>query len=198
MTSASPSVEPSAGARRTSLAGLRLRLKPGHRTCGHVQGAWWPRSTMLDVELPSLVAALELRYGAISSVQYHGDDWFTDQATASLGDSGVDITDSAQSRHVVSVTGPRMGRLDILVVPPYTDAEHAYEIVRVASTAADTSTPEQLLGPHARGTIEVRAAMQRWDGEGGSLPRTSGSFGRAQQRTPRPRAQLVGTSAVAG
>jgi hypothetical protein len=60
---------------RPALGGLRLRLKPAHRSCGFVQGAWWPRSTDLSSELPSLLAALSLRFGSIDSVLYHESDW---------------------------------------------------------------------------------------------------------------------------
>jgi hypothetical protein len=33
-----------AQARRSGIGYLRLRLKPAHRSCGFVQGAWWPRT----------------------------------------------------------------------------------------------------------------------------------------------------------
>ncbi len=64
-----------ASARRPAISTLRLRLKPAHRSCGFVQGTWWPRSTELTSELPTLLAALSLRVGAIDCVLYHEDDW---------------------------------------------------------------------------------------------------------------------------
>ena len=64
-----------APARRPALGTLRMRLKPAHRSCGFVQGAWWPRSTELASELQSLLAALSLRIGSIDSVLYHESDW---------------------------------------------------------------------------------------------------------------------------
>ena len=195
MTTASRTEDRSGEVRGTSLAGLRLRLKPGHRTCGHVQGAWWPRSMRMESELPALVAALALRYGAISTVRYHDDDWLSDRGTGLLRDDAIDVSSGAHSRHVVSVTGPHMGRLDLLVVPPYTDAELAYEVVRMASSATDSSTPEQLLGPHAGSTTEVRAAIQRWEGEGGAPPRRTQQPRRAQLRTRRPHLQLAEATA---
>jgi uncharacterized protein DUF5994 len=66
---------PDASARRPAIGTLRMRLKPAHRSCGFVQGAWWPRSTELASELPSLLAALSLRVGSIDSVLYHESDW---------------------------------------------------------------------------------------------------------------------------
>jgi len=64
-----------ASARRPAIGTLRLQLKPAHRSCGFVQGAWWPRSTELTSELPSLLAALSLRLGSIDSMLYHESDW---------------------------------------------------------------------------------------------------------------------------
>src|SRR3954468_13068266 len=64
-----------ASARRPAIGTLRLQLKPAHRSCGFVQGAWWPRSTELTGELPALLAALSLRVGSIDSVLYHESGW---------------------------------------------------------------------------------------------------------------------------
>lgn len=64
-----------ASPRRPAIGNLRLQLKPAHRSCGFVQGAWWPRSNELTSELPSLLAALSLRVGSIDSVLYHESDW---------------------------------------------------------------------------------------------------------------------------
>jgi hypothetical protein len=66
---------PDASVRRSALGTPRMRLKPAHLSCGFVQGAWWPRSTELTSELPSLLAALSLRVGSIDSVLYHESDW---------------------------------------------------------------------------------------------------------------------------
>jgi Family of unknown function (DUF5994) len=103
-----------APARRPALGSLRMRLKPAHRSCGFVQGAWWPRSTELGSELPSLLAALSLRVGSIDSVLYHEDDWTP--APLSIKHQGDQVIVSAHQEwpNVVSVFGPRFGRLDLL------------------------------------------------------------------------------------
>ncbi|MFZ0229157.1 MAG: DUF5994 family protein, partial [Mycobacterium sp.] len=49
----------------------RLRLKPKAPTSGHVDGAWWPHSDDLAMELPDLLAVLSVRLGAIDSVVYN-------------------------------------------------------------------------------------------------------------------------------
>ena len=40
----------------------RLRLKPKAPTSGYVDGAWWPHSDDLPIELPDLLAVLS--YGS--------------------------------------------------------------------------------------------------------------------------------------
>src|SRR3954470_1677821 len=53
----------------------RLRLKPKAPRSGYVDGAWWPRSGDLAVELPDLLAVLSVRLGRIDRVLYNLDEW---------------------------------------------------------------------------------------------------------------------------
>ena len=170
---------PDASARRPAIGTLRMRLKPAHRSCGFVQGAWWPRSTELTSELPSLLAALSLRVGSIDSVLYHESDW--SPAPLSIKHQGDQVIVSAHQEwpNVVSVFGPRFGRLDLLVVPPYTEPTHAYNVVMTAASVNDASTPDQLLGITRRADDRLLSpiALERWESDGGAVP-------------PAPRSQL--------
>lgn len=47
---------------------LRLRTKPKAPTTGYVDGAWWPRSRDLAVELPALLAVPVVRLGQVQRV----------------------------------------------------------------------------------------------------------------------------------
>jgi hypothetical protein len=157
--------------RRPAIGTLRLRLKPAHHACGFVQGAWWPRSTLLTGELPPLLAALSLRFGGIDRVQYHESDWSPEPQHI---ERGADIVfDSSQdSPNVISVCGQQFGKLTLLVIPPYTDATHAYNAVITAASALDSSTPDQLLGiGMLRATDRQPApiALQRWESDGGAV-----------------------------
>jgi len=153
---------------------LRLLLKPAHRSCGFVQGAWWPRSTELGSELPALLAALTLRVGSIDSVRYHKSNWSA--APSSIKHQGDQVTLGAypQWPNVVSLFGPRFGRLDLLVVPPYTEPTHAYDVVMTAARADDASTPDQLLG--ITRLVDERPLcpiwLQRWESDGGARARS--------------------------
>ena len=53
----------------------RLQLTPNSLASAYVDGAWWPRSTRLAIELPALVAALSDRLGQVAVVGYHLNAW---------------------------------------------------------------------------------------------------------------------------
>ena len=53
----------------------RLRLKPRAPHTGYVDGAWWPHSDDLTIELPDLLAVLAVRLGPIDRVVYKAGDW---------------------------------------------------------------------------------------------------------------------------
>jgi len=161
-----------ASTRRSAMANLRMRLKPAHRSCGFVQGAWWPRSTELGSELPGLLAALSLRVGSIDSVLYHENDWSPAPLGIKHQGHQVIITAHQEWPNVISLFGPRFGRLDLLVVPPYTESTHAYNVLTKAASVNDASTPDRLLGITRRGDDRLLspAALGRWEAEGGAVP----------------------------
>jgi Family of unknown function (DUF5994) len=166
---------------RSGGLGLRLRLKPADQARGYVQGAWWPRSTLIVSELPALLAALSLRWGRIDRVIYDENSWAP--APPSIGVDGSDVLlegVSDQSFNTLSVIGAQFGRRVLLVVPPYTNPSHAYTIVMTAAGADDNSTPDELLGigPHeAEDRRLALLAHQRWESEGGALRRRGLGFG---------------------
>jgi hypothetical protein len=168
-----------AATRRAAMGTLRMRLKPAHGSCGFVQGAWWPRSTELASELPSLLAALSLRIGSIDSVVYHESDWSPEPLSIKHQGDQVILSAHQAWPNVVSLFGPRFGRLDLLVVSPHTEPTHAYNVVTTAASVNDASTPDQLLGITRRTDARLLApiTLERWESDGGALP-------------PAPRSQL--------
>ena len=72
---------------------------------------------------------------------------------------------SDDSHNVITVFGQRFGRLALLVVPPYTDADDAHTAMTTAASVGDASTPDQLLGINERSAKDrhhARIALQRW------------------------------------
>ncbi|MGH3969519.1 MAG: DUF5994 family protein [Mycobacterium sp.] len=159
--------------RQSAVGGLRLRLKPAHRSRGFVQGAWWPRSDQLATELPPLLAALSLRLGRINRVVYNENSWASTPLRITFGSGDVILDGSrGESINTLSVIGEQFGRLVLLVVPPFTDAARAYTTVMRAASPNDVSTADELLGigPHeAEDRHHALIAHQRWESEGGAL-----------------------------
>src|ERR1700735_388239 len=69
----------------------RLRLKPKGSTAGSVDGAWWPHSEDLPVELPDLLAVLSIRLGRIDRVTYNFADWASAPNNFPTGDDVVGL-----------------------------------------------------------------------------------------------------------
>jgi hypothetical protein len=169
--------------------GLRLRLKPAHQSCGSVHGTWWPRSTQLFIELRTLLAALYQRLGRIDRVIYDETNW----APASLrmefrGHSVILDGSNVQSTNTVSVIG-ELGRLVLLVIPPYTDHARAHASVMKAASPDDVSAAD---GPLGIGPLEAEArrnallAHQRRQSDGRALRRRRAGRGASTALAKRP------------
>jgi hypothetical protein len=142
---------------------------------GFVQGAWWPRTDQLFIELPLLLTALTPRMGTVDRVIYDENNW----APASLrmefrGRSILLEGSSTTSPSTLSLIGKEFTRLVLLIVPPSTNPTRAYTAVMTASKPDDLSSPDELLGIGPREAEDRRLALlaqQRWESDGGALRR---------------------------
>ena len=149
-----------AQARRSGIGDLRLRLKPADRSCGHVQGAWWPRSDQLHTELPPLLAALAPRVGSVDRVIYDETSWAPQSLGMEFRDRSIILEGSSTtSTNTLSVIGKRFARLVLLIVPPYTNPTRAYTAVMTAAKPDDVSTPDELLGIGPREAQDRRSSI---------------------------------------
>ena len=124
----------------------RLRLKPKAPSTGHVDGAWWPHSDDLAIELPDLLAVLSVRLGPIDRVTYNFADWAAAPPEFPTGGDTVRLSGFYQQQgNTVEVIGTNRTKLVLLVVPSSTEPEHAHEILMSAATPKDASTVEGLL-----------------------------------------------------
>ena len=124
----------------------RLRLKPKGSTAGSVDGAWWPHSDDLPVELPDLLAVLSIRLGPIDRVTYNFADWATAPAKFPTGDEMVGLSGYYQQPgNTIQVVGVDCAKLVLLVVPTRTEAEHAHDIMMSAAGPNNASTIDGLL-----------------------------------------------------
>jgi hypothetical protein len=112
----------------------RLRLKPKGSAAGSVDGAWWPHSDDLPIELPDLLAVLSIRLGPIDHVTYNFADWATAPTKFPTGDEMVRLSGYYQQpANTIQVVGINRTKLALLVVPTRTDPEHAHDIMMSAA-----------------------------------------------------------------
>lgn len=127
-------------------APARLSLKTPEPSTGSVDGAWWPRSSNLVAEVPSLLEALASRLGTVSRVVYHLAYWEPAPSRLEVGGCAVRLDGYRfQPIHTVYIIGTNRDRLVLLVVPPATNSAYADETMATAATANNASTADQLL-----------------------------------------------------
>ncbi|WP_329133864.1 DUF5994 family protein [Streptomyces sp. NBC_01476] len=105
---------------------------PGH---GPLDGAWWPRSRDLAVELPLLIEALESRWGRVSRVAVNPRHWPVIPKKVALSGRVVHVGwfGPEQDPNALLLLGNREGRWDLLVIPPQTSEETAARLMAEAS-----------------------------------------------------------------
>jgi Family of unknown function (DUF5994) len=143
MTSASSTIP-------TSLAVERLSVKSESPATGSVDGAWWPASRDLAVQIPELVAALAARMGPVERVGYNLDAWDAVPRRVRVGGDVVRMDGfRSQPAATLRMLGRRKG-LTLLVVPPEADEQAAQRILATASRDGSTEDIDALLSAAAR------------------------------------------------
>jgi hypothetical protein len=127
---------------------VRVRLRQGGGS-GDVafDGAWWPRSRLLAVELPELVAALGGLGVRVERFTYAVDAWDEPPARKVVVAGRTVRTGAFRSmdRQLVSLTVDDERRLDLLVVPPEADALTGVRALRLAGLREESSSPQRVL-----------------------------------------------------
>lgn len=124
----------------------RLRLKPKAPVSGHVDGAWWPRSDDLMIELPDLLAVLTVRLGAVDRVLYNLAEWAQMPKRLVTGGRAVRLDGyQRQPASTLQVLGLGREKILLLVVPPHTDPEIAHEAMMTAAAPNNATSVGDLL-----------------------------------------------------
>lgn len=151
----------------------RLRLKPKASRSGYVDGAWWPHSADLAVELPDLLAVLSVRLGRIDRVMYNVRGWAPAPRKLVTGGRAVRLDGyRRQPINTIEILGLDRDRIVLMVVPPNTDPTHAHATMMAAAEPNNASTVDNLLAVNVeerRRRSTVAAAQERWESEGGTL-----------------------------
>lgn len=154
---------------RLSLSPAVSALRIGSADLGHasgpLDGAWWPASRDLSLELPSLVGALDLIWGRITRVAVNPTQWPVVPKKVPVTGHVVHVGwfVEEQDPHDLLVLSYRTGRWDLLIVPPETPAATAELLMAAAADPGNVRTASELLAQ----TDPDRAADAAWEAEGG-------------------------------
>jgi hypothetical protein len=126
---------------------VRLSLKPESGIRGRLDGAWWPRSRDLARELPALVAVLDRAWGRITRATVHEGMWPDLPARVPVGVHVVQLGwfGPEQERDDLCLLSFKVGRWDLLVVPPECDPARAAQLMAAAADVNETRGATALL-----------------------------------------------------
>ncbi|WP_354641393.1 DUF5994 family protein [Kitasatospora camelliae] len=131
----------------TPESAVRLSMAPDGVRPGRLDGAWWPRSRDLLLELPSLAAEIDERWGRVTRITVNPGQWplipRRIPVTGHVVHAGWFTTE--QDEHMIMVCSYAPRRLNLLVVPPQTDAADAARLMTEAADPANTRTASELL-----------------------------------------------------
>jgi hypothetical protein len=135
----------------------------------NLDGAWWPRSHELRVELSALLAALSADLGPIALVGYHRDAWEPAPDRLDLAGQPIHLvafgSPNPPTLIVIADTGRRV---TLRVVAPETDGASAAELM---AAAAHHTVKQHTAGPdnnasaaESRSLDELAARLSRLPG----------------------------------
>ncbi|WP_051970160.1 DUF5994 family protein [Kitasatospora azatica] len=141
---------------------VRLSLAPEGVRAGRLDGAWWPRSRDLLLELPSLAAELDKRWGRVTRITVNPAQWPVIPRRIPVTGHTVHAGwfTSEQDEHMIMVCSFAPLRLNLLVVPPSTDAVLAARLMSEAADPANTRTASALLAEQTAGGTDGGSAAQ--------------------------------------
>ncbi|BBZ21940.1 MULTISPECIES: DUF5994 family protein [Mycolicibacter] len=150
----------------------RLRLKRKAPQSGYVDGAWWPRTDNLAVELPDLLAVLSVRLGRIGRVLYKLNEWASAPRRLVIDRRPVRLDGyRLQPTGTVEVLGLNGERLTLAVVPARADPSDAHATMMTAAQPKNDVKVSDLLTlserARERNNLAV-GALDRWESEGGN------------------------------
>ena len=135
----------------------RLSLVPDGVRPGRLDGAWWPRSRDLLLELPSLAAELDEQWGRVTRITVNPAQWPVIPrripVTGHTVHAGWFTTE--QDEHMIAVYSYTLLRLNLLVVPPATDTVDAVRLMSEATESSNGRTASELLAGKADGVAAV-------------------------------------------
>lgn len=137
---------PPEGARTYRMPVARLALTPGV-SHGPLDGAWWPRCDMLELELPALVGSLDPGLGTVTRVTVDAVAWPDAPRTITTPGHLIEVTLSAvdTEAHAIALDCGTVGRWELLVIPPGRSAAAATWLLTTAADPGNALTAAHML-----------------------------------------------------
>ena len=137
-----------AGERPTPTA-ARVILTVAGDPPARFDGAWWPRTRNLSVEVSALADALTMHAFHLSRVAYGKDGWEAAGRKASAHGRVIRLGWFASQDPAVVILGDgHGGRLDLLVVPPDSSSAGAETAMAEASRTGNARAAADILQGH--------------------------------------------------
>lgn len=191
----------------SGLPPVRLSLKPQGPQSGLLDGAWWPRSRDLAGELPALISTLDPLWGRITRVTVNPTHWAGVPAKVPVAGRVVKAGwFTEQDPHKLLLLSYRVGRWDLLVIPPQVSEDAAARLMTAATDPQTVRTASELLaeegaeeGPERAGHAAPAAPAddsapvkptEAWEDEGAPCPRRARHDRPVRTRLPDPRSQV--------
>lgn len=166
-----PDVSGQAGATAVSDGQLRLRMNQTHTPHGVLDGAWWPYSSDLAAELPTLIAGLDAwldgprpgRTRRISRVAVSLTIWTNVPRRIEIAGHRIDVAwFGGIDAHTISVSCRDVARLDLLVIPPTAPPEPALAAMTRATDGRSTLRATEILAQLVGLPAHPAPPQQRW------------------------------------
>ncbi|MFD5877212.1 MULTISPECIES: DUF5994 family protein [Streptomyces] len=122
-----------------------LRLETTQSRQGLLDGAWWPRSRDVTMELPALITALTAHLGPITRVGLDTSAWRDIPTRLVIDGQVVHLDADPVGDDTVLVTRGHNDHFALLVVPPDTTADAAREAMARAVRADNITQATQIL-----------------------------------------------------
>ncbi|GAA2021557.1 hypothetical protein GCM10009839_18320 [Catenulispora yoronensis] len=125
----------------------RLLLEPALPQSGMFDGAWWPRTDQIRLELPDLITALTAHLGPIVRVGLDTEAWDDVPDTLVVNGRMIRISWFPGTDRTISLSLGLQNHFLLLVVPPKTDPRTARSAMAAAAARDNHATAADLLAP---------------------------------------------------